>query len=337
VDNRLAKSVIHRCLWQKDREDAMRVAAKIGIPLLTWDFSKEYKREVADYMIREYKAGRTPNPDVMCNHRIKFGVFLEHALRAGADYIATGHYVRLMRKPQNTKLKSQIKHKTQITSYKLLTAKDRNKDQSYFLWTLTQQQLKYCLFPIGDYTKPEVRRMAKKLGLPTADKKDSQGVCFVGPLNMKEFLKRYIKPKKGLVLRLNLNTVVGEHDGAYYYTIGQRHGLDIKDGKGPYYVAHKDIKKNIIYVSNNQQPTTNNQQPRIILKNVNWITKQPKLPAQIEVKIRYRSESIPVIISSDNLGHYILHTTYYILRAVTPGQSAVFYRGNELLGGGVIS
>src|SRR3989338_4245596 len=166
------------CLWRQDREDAMRAAAVLGIPLLTWDFSREYKKEVGDYMIREYKAGRTPNPDVMCNKEIKFGLFLKMALKEGADYIATGHYV----KKQKAKSKKQNHNSKSKIIYRLFQAKDKNKDQSYFLWTLSQEQLKYCLFPIGDYTKPEVRKLAKKFGLPNYDKKDSQGVCFIGPL-----------------------------------------------------------------------------------------------------------------------------------------------------------
>ena len=169
------------CLWQADREDAMRVATAIGIPLLTWDFSKEYKKLVTDYMIREYKSGRTPNPDVMCNKEIKFGLFLKRALKEGADYIATGHYTRIKREILNTKYEILNKSKIQKKEiYKLYQAKDKNKDQSYFLWTLTQKQLKYCLFPVGDLLKPEVRKLAKKFKLPNAEKKDSQGVCFIG-------------------------------------------------------------------------------------------------------------------------------------------------------------
>ena len=211
--------------------------------------------------------------------------------------------------------------------------KDGNKDQSYFLWTLKQEQLQYCLFPVGDYIKPEVRRIAKKFGLSTAGKKDSQGVCFIGHLDMKDFLKKYIKPKKGLVLRFNLNTVVGKHDGVFYYTIGQRHGLDIKDGKGPYYVVRKDIKKNIIYVSSGTPQNTNHKSQ---ITNVNWITEQPKLPAQIEVKIRYRSDSIPVVINLRNASYHLTTLPLYQLKSVTPGQSAVFYKGEEMLGGGII-
>ena len=320
------------CLWQRDREDAMRVAAKLGIPLLTWDFSKEYKKEVTDYMIREYKTGRTPNPDVMCNKHIKFGLFLRKALKEGADYIATGHYVRIRpitnnQRPMTRKIQSK---KSSAISHRLFVARDKNKDQSYFLWTLTQDQLKHCLFPIGDYTKPEVRQMARKFGLPTADKKDSQGVCFVGPLDMKNFLKNYIKPEKGEILDTKGN-LVGSHDGIFYYTIGQRHGLDIKNGQGPYYVVSKDIKKNIIYVGSEKE--LGGQTARV--KNLNWVSEKSKLPGEISIKIRYRSESIPARLTI----HHPLSTIHFLKqpRAVTPGQSAVFYRDDELLGGGIIA
>src|SRR3989344_5231819 len=172
------------CMWQGDREDAMRATSVLGIPFLTWDFSKEYKKEVGDYMIREYKAGRTPNPDVMCNKEIKFGLFLKKSLKEGADFIATGHYVRIKPITNDQRLITKEKKSEKsslVISNKLLVAKDKNKDQSYFLWTLTQKQLSKCLFPIGDYIKPEVRKLAAKFGLPNHDKKDSQGVCFIGP------------------------------------------------------------------------------------------------------------------------------------------------------------
>ncbi|TSD02101.1 MAG: tRNA-specific 2-thiouridylase MnmA, partial [Parcubacteria group bacterium Athens0714_24] len=216
------------CTWKEDRRDAMRVCAKLDIPFITIDAEKEYKKEVVDYMIREYKAGRTPNPDVMCNRYIKFGVFLKKALEMGADYIATGHYVKLNKN-------------------KLLQAKDLNKDQSYFLWTLTQKQLKYCLFPIGNLTKPEVREIARKNNLSTAEKRDSQGVCFIGEFDIMDFLKKYIKPRKGKVINLE-NKIVGEHNGVNFYTIGQRHGLS-RGGGIPYYIVAKDAKKNLLIVA----------------------------------------------------------------------------------------
>ncbi len=295
-----------KCLWEQDREDAMRVATVLDIPLLTWDFSKEYKKEVTDYMIREYKAGRTPNPDVMCNKHIKFGLFLRQAIIEGADFIATGHYVRK-------------------NSDKLLAARDKNKDQSYFLWTLTQQQLKYCLFPIGDYIKPEVRKLAKKFGLPVYDKKDSQGICFIGPLDMEEFLKNNIKPKRGPIINQDGNAI-GEHDGAYYYTIGQRHGLDIGNGAGPYYVTGKDLKKNIIFVGKEENLKSN----IVRVSEINWL-KKTKLPAKVEIKIRYRTGSEKAILNKDGVIKFNKPQ-----RAITPGQSAVFYHKQELLGGGVL-
>ncbi|OGZ26807.1 MAG: tRNA 2-thiouridine(34) synthase MnmA, partial [Candidatus Nealsonbacteria bacterium RIFCSPLOWO2_12_FULL_39_31] len=180
------------CNWKEDRRDAMRVCAKLGMPFITVDAEKEYKKEVVDYMISEYKAGRTPNPDIMCNKSVKFGVFLKKALAMGADYIATGHYARLRLKIKNKK--------SNLKTYELAIAKDLNKDQSYFLWTLTQEQLKYCLFPLGGLLKSEVRKIAKKNDLATAEKEESQGVCFIGEFNMEDFLKKYIKQKKGKVV-----------------------------------------------------------------------------------------------------------------------------------------
>ncbi len=295
------------CLWQKDREDALRAASVLGIPFLTWDFSKEYKKEVTDYMIKEYRSGRTPNPDVMCNKEIKFGLFLKKALKNGANLIATGHYVR--QKKGNSGLWQAI---------------DKNKDQSYFLWTLTPKQIRYCLFPIGEYVKPEVRKMAKKYGLPNHDKKDSQGVCFIGPLDMKSFLKNYIRPKPGKIIENG--KVIGKHDGVCYYTIGQRHGLDIKNGQGPYYVTKKDIKKNTVYVG--KDIDLKNRVARVA--DINWL-KKIKLPTNIEVKIRYRTRTEKA--SLNKKGELKFKKP---IRAITPGQSAVFYRGEELLGGGIL-
>jgi len=294
------------CLWQQDREDALRSAAACGIPLKTWNFSAEYKKSVTDYMIREYRAGRTPNPDVMCNKEIKFGLFLKKALKEGADYIATGHYVKL----QNGKL---------------YQAKDDNKDQSYFLWTLTPEQLKHCLFPIGDYIKPAVRKLAKKFNLPNHAKKDSQGVCFIGPLDMKEFLTKYIKPKPGKILHTD-GRLIGTHDGVYYYTIGQRHGLNIKDGAGPYYVVAKDTKKNIIYVGDNGDTTSLTAR----VGEFNWLIK-PKFPITLDTKVRYRTKSSKATLSKNGVLKFAKPE-----RAVTSGQSAVFYKHGRLLGGGII-
>jgi len=294
------------CIWKQEREDAMRVAVALDIPFKTWDFSKEYEKEVVSYMIHEYRAGRTPNPDVMCNKEIKFGLFFEKAVTEGVDYIATGHYI--------------IKK-----GNKLYQAKDDNKDQSYFLWTLREKQIKKCLFPIGDYIKPEIRKLAKKFKLPNAKKKDSQGVCFIGPLDVKQFLKTYIKPKKGKILCDR--KIIGEHDGAFYYTIGQRHGLNIKLGGGPYYVISKDFKKNIIYVGKE----TELYSTECTIEKLSWINEAPIFPAKIDVKIRYRTKSIKAVLSKNGNLKFIKPAS-----AITSGQSAVFYRGQRLLGGGII-
>ena len=294
------------CLWKQDREDAMRAASAIGIPLLTWDVAKQYKKSVTDYMIREYKSGRTPNPDVMCNKEIKFGLFLKQALKEGADYIATGHYI-------------------EKKGAKLLQAKDQNKDQSYFLWTLTSQQVEKCLFPIGSYTKPDVRKLAKKFKLPNHAKKDSQGVCFIGPLDMKEFLVSYIKPKKGAILNM-AGKKIGTHDGVYYYTLGQRHGLNIGLGTGPYYVIAKDIKRNTITVGTDAEAVARETK----VSEYSWLSK-PAFPARLDVKVRYRTKSVKATLDAKGVLKFDKPE-----RAVTPGQSAVFYRGKELLGGGII-
>lgn len=296
------------CLWKEDREDAMRAASVLGIPLLTWDFSKQYKKHVTDYMIREYKAGRTPNPDVMCNKEIKFGLFYKKAMKADADFIATGHYVR-------------------AKAGKLFIAKDKNKDQSYFLWTLKKNIVEKCLFPIGDYIKPEVRKMAKKFGLSNYAKKDSQGVCFIGPLDMKDFLTKYIKPRNGKIIHVD-GRAIGDHDGASYYTIGQRHGLNIGIGGGPYYVVAKDLKKNIVYVGIEKDLLSRKTK----IKNISWISEGIKLPGAVSVRLRYRAGLKNAIL--DRNGSLTLKSPE---RAITEGQSAVFYRGGQMLGGGVIS
>jgi len=330
------------CNWQEDRRDAARVAAKLGIKFKVWDFSKEYGDKVTNYMISSYRRGITPNPDVMCNKEIKFGLFLKKALAEGADFIATGHYARLRREfpISNSQFPNNFNFRRRTSEdYKLLKAKDKNKDQSYFLWTLTQKQLKHCFFPIGDYTKPEVRKLAKKFGLHTHAKKDSQGVCFVGQLDVKDFLKGYIKPREGEIklletsLSVQAGKTIGHHDGVYYYTIGQRHGLDIKVGGGPYFVVGKDIKKNIIYVTTDEKNLASDVAE---IGKINWVSQQPSLPAKVGVKIRYRSESIPAEISKGTKPGVLIVKFKKPARAVTPGQSAVFYRGELVLGGGVI-
>ena len=299
------------CIWKTDRQDAMRVCAKLKIPFLTWDFSKEYEKEVGKYMIDSYKKGITPNPDVMCNKIIKFGYFFDKAMESGADFVATGHY-------------AQIKNKSSLPS--LLKSKDKNKDQTYFLYAIKKNQLNRILFPVGNLEKPEVRKLAKKIGLENAAKKDSQGVCFIGQFNMKEFLKMYIKPKTGKILDLRGN-FVGNHDGVYYYTIGQRHGLDIKNGQGPYFVVKKDLKKNIIYVGGKKDL----QFRKAKIVNINWIEKPENFPVVLDVRARYRAPLKKATL--DRNGNVVFKKGE---RAITSGQSAVFYKGNKVLGGGVI-
>ena len=308
------------CNWKEDRRDAMRVCAKLGIPFITVDAEKEYKKEVVDYMIREYKIGRTPNPDITCNKSVKFGVFLKKALAMGADYIATGHYVRLKRNLKN---------------YELDIAKDLTKDQSYFLWTLTQRQLKYYLFPLGDWLKSEVRNIAKENSLATAEKEESQGVCFIGEFNMEDFLKKYIKPKKGEVITAD-GKIIGEHNGLAFYTIGQRHGFGFGGGEGgPYYIAEKDFKNNRLIVADKKEEK-NFSRKEVAVENTNWISAVPKIGKKYQARIRYRQplEECEVAEISKNSTKIIFKNPQ---RAVTPGQSLVVYDGEEMVGGGVIS
>ncbi|MBI4691872.1 MAG: tRNA 2-thiouridine(34) synthase MnmA [Candidatus Terrybacteria bacterium] len=325
------------CDWKEDRRDAMRVCAKLGISFITIDAEKEYKRDVVDYMLREYKAGRTPNPDVMCNKNIKFGIFLKKALSLGADYIATGHYVKI----ENCKLK---------------IARDLNKDQSYFLWTLTQKQLKHCLFPIGDLLKPQVRELARKNNLPTAEKDESMGVCFIGEFPMADFLKKYIKPKKGKVVTAD-GKIVGEHEGVMFYTIGQRHGWgglarrSFSEGGVPYYIVAKNIKKNLIIVADKAREEKFYKK-EVEIENINWVSgKPPSSGKTYKARIRYRQplQSCKIEFQkglnkmrSLKFGNILVKFSKP-QRAVTPGQSLVIYDGpsssagkKTMLGGGII-
>ncbi len=311
------------CTWREDRLDAMRVAAHLDIPFITMDLEKEYKKEIVDYMVREYKAGKTPNPDVMCNKYIKFGAFLEKALGMGADRVATGHYARLEQKDSTTKL---------------LIGVDCNKDQSYFLWMLKQKQLQKSLFPIGEYEKSKVRDMARKFGLSTAEKKDSQGLCFVGKLDMKEFLKEFIPEKRGNVLNEE-GKVVGWHDGVYFYTLGQRHGFTVTE-KGthdsPYFVSGKNIDANTITVSFKKESGELAQSRiEVELDNVNWISGEfPDTNKTYTARVRYRQELQSCrIASGDGSETKIM---FEIPQIANPGQSLVVYNKDECLGGGVI-
>jgi len=322
------------CQWKEDRLDAMRVCAVLGVSFLDLDLEEEYKRDVFDYMVSEYKQGRTPNPDVMCNKKIKFGAFLDFALKNGADYIATGHYV------QKNHLALEALNKSFSASsakWRLLAGRDEGKDQSYFLWTLTQEQLKYCLFPIGGYQKSEVRKMAKKFDLPTAQKKDSQGLCFVGKVDMKEFLQRFIPQKAGNVLNQD-GEVIGRHEGIFYYTIGQRHGFEIKkkgtDDK-PYYIIAKDLKKNILVVSNTKIQNIKSREVRPPeVEGVNWILGEvPDLSKKYQARIRYRQvlQDCKLVGKGEKI-----FIKFDKKQNTASGQSIVIYDGEICLGGGVV-
>ncbi len=341
---------------EKDAEDARRVAEHLKIQFYVWDFEEEYKKKVVDYMVRGYKKGITPNPDVMCNREIKFGLFLERALKMGADYVATGHYVRLCRKSDpNTpnyiripRKKDDSEHSDEFVGsgrYSLAIAKDPNKDQSYFLWTLTQKQLQHCLFPIGDYLKPKVREIARRAGLPTADKKDSQGICFLGMVSMDEFLDKYIPKKKGDVLDAR-GKKIGEHIGAHFYTIGQRQGIgNIKHQKGnqvhrPVYVSKKDVRRNVVVVEEEGSPALYRSVAR--LSDLNIINpigpkKDKRTKINVWARVRYRqplSFARLIIKTGDKAELSFIDPQKF----VAEGQSAVFYdKKGRMLGGGVIT
>ncbi len=321
--------------WVDERRDAIRVAAKLGIPLLTFDFEKEYRKQVVDYMFRGYKAGRTPNPDIQCNKLIKFPLFLKKAIKMGADFIATGHYVRLGFRSKNLEFRGKIKKSLNSKSYILYSGRDSAKDQSYFLWTLTQDQLKYCLFPIGDYLKSETRQMAEKLGLQNALKKGTSGICFIGEVKLREFLKKKIKEKPGKIITTE-GKVVGRHPGIFYFTIGQRHGLEVS-GEKPYYVAAKDVKNNVLIVAEGENnPALYRKE--IELKDVNFINPQAAANKRqlVLARVRYRQPLSQAIIYKKGRNYNLIFKKPQ--KFVASGQSAVFYsKTEELLGGGVIS
>lgn len=302
------------CPWKEDYQDAKRVAVRLGIPFKLYDFEREYRSKVVDYMIEGYKSGITPNPDIMCNQEVKFKLFLATALADGADMIATGHYAR-------------------IKDGQLLTGDDANKDQSYFLYRVTEDALRHSLMPIGDYEKPRVREIAKKLGLNTAQKKDSQGICFVGKVGIKEFLQQFVTTEPGNIIDQN-GMVISEHDGALFYTIGQRHGL--KTGGGlPYYVVGKNMEKNEVYV------TTDLQDKRLWsgsfeIASPHWINNEPFSAGNYTVRTRYRAERIAVTALEQLAGGTWRIQIKDEVRALTPGQSAVIYEGERVVGGGIV-
>lgn len=306
-----------KCPWAEDLADAKRVAVKLGIDFEVWDFEEAYREKVVEYMLTEFRKGNTPNPDIMCNQEIKFKLFYEKAIEAGADFIATGHYAR-------------VKKST------LMRAVDENKDQTYFLYRISKEALTHTIFPIGEMKKPEVKKLAEKHNLHNAYKKESMGVCFVGEVGMKDFLKEYIDVEPGEIRESESEKVLGYHEGAVFYTIGQRHGLYLNGEKGtvndgmPYYVVKKDIKNNIVYVSKN----LNHEAiwtKKIKLKDLFIRTDELKSETQVLVRLRHRAPLVPATFNGETL--------YFEKEIKRPasGQSAVLYDNEICLGGGIIA
>src|SRR5258708_6227389 len=343
-------TISNECPWLDDSNDAMIVAQHLGIPFQAIDLSKEYKERIVDYMFAEYKVGRTPNPDILCNREIKFDIFLNAALKLGADYVATGHYPR--------KAETEVGGKK---VYQLLAGKDPNKDQSYFLCQLTQAQLSKALFPIGELLKPEVRAIAKKAGLATAEKKDSQGLCFIGKVHLPDFLQQRLEPKKGKVIEvlagssvfkngiskeelvaetepyhfsIGSGEVVGEHNGAHFYTIGQRRGLNLGGFEKPLFVIGTDTEKNIIYTGMGEDhPGLYRKGLFIPAQDEHWVREDLKLKLgeskRFLARIRYRQPLEECTLHQKENGLYIIFNRPQ--RGVTPGQFAAWYTGYDLI------
>ena len=349
-------TISNECPWLEDSNDAMIVAESLGIPFQTIDLSAEYKERIVDYMFDEYKSGRTPNPDVLCNREIKFDIFLKACLELNADYVATGHYCR--------KEEEVVEGKK---VYKLLAGKDLNKDQSYFLCQLNQEQLSQALFPIGELTKPEVREIAGEIGLITAEKKDSQGLCFIGKVKLPTFLQQQLEPKEGEVVevlkglpkfdnrfvsedvkllcqRTSLGhedgEVIGKHNGAHYYTIGQRKGLNIGGKAEPLFVLEKDVKENLIYVGQGgEHPGLLRKGLRVDSGDIHWVRDDLLLKEEesssYDVRFRYRQDLVAAELFMKNDGLYVVFDE--LQNGIASGQFVAWYSGDELIGSGVIS
>lgn len=345
-----------KCPWADDLADAKRVAVQLGIDFKVFDFENEYKHKVVDYMIEEYKRGRTPNPDIMCNQEVKFKLFLEAALEDGADMIATGHYARVFH-DQSGQLAANHSEKLHAGLAKgpdalsssgsrnsersaahlpvatLKMAKDTNKDQTYFLYRVTGEALAKTLFPLGEFTKPEVREMAKARGLFTAAKKDSQGICFVGKIGIREFLSQYVEQKPGDIIDKKTGKVLGHHDGAIFYTLGQRHGLELGGGL-PYYVVGKDMDKNEVYVTTDLNDDTLWKKD-ITLSSVHWIN-QASQNGTYHIRTRHRASLMSAHLTTLDTGEVTLSLDESE-RAIAAGQSVVIYDQDICLGGGIIT
>ena len=354
-------TISNECPWLEDSNDAMLVAEKLNIPFQVVDLSEQYKERIVDYMFKEYEIGRTPNPDVLCNKEIKFDVFMKIALELGADYVATGHYCR----------KGSI-HKDGVEIFQLLAGKDTNKDQSYFLCQLSQKQLSKSLFPIGELTKPEVREIAKKLDLITAEKKDSQGLCFIGKVRLPEFLQQKLQPKEGNIIMIPENspvfnktatvfaskeeelaflskkytylpkdgTIVGKHQGAHYFTNGQRKGLAVGGTKEPLFVIDTNVIDNIIYAGEGKNHLglyrkclyITNEELHFVRQD---LALENEETLEVTARIRYRQPLQKATLFKVDKGIYLLFNVPQ--SAITAGQFAVWYLGNELIGSGVIA
>ncbi|MBT8264774.1 MAG: tRNA 2-thiouridine(34) synthase MnmA [Muriicola sp.] len=355
-------TISEECPWLEDSNDALIVAEKLGIPFQTVDLSVEYKERIVDYMFREYELGRTPNPDVLCNREIKFDVFLKIALQLGADYVATGHYCR----------KGTIQNQDGTTNYQLLAGKDGNKDQSYFLCQLSQEQLSKTLFPIGELTKPQVRQIAAENDLITADKKDSQGLCFIGKVRLPDFLQQQLKPKEGVIIEVPSDAsqyqgtlpafedkqeelafysekphyqvedgkIVGAHQGAHYFTIGQRKGLDVGGTKEPLFVIDTDVTENVIYTGQGKQhPGLYRRTLFVSNEELHWVRPDLALNTDeslaVMARIRYRQPLQKATLYKIDGGLYVDFEEKQA--AITEGQFVAWYLGEELVGSGVIS
>jgi len=338
------------CPWADDLADAKRVAVQLSIPFKVYDFQKEYKQKVVDYMIEQYKRGQTPNPDIMCNQEVKFKLFLETALTDGADMIATGHYARVdyltkaspipfakTRSTASVNNLVSLNRKGSVSAKGigeaphslLLRARDELKDQTYFLYRITGTALAKTLFPIGEIaSKAEVRKLAKKFGLATAEKKDSQGICFVGKVGIREFLSQYVQTKPGDIIDQPTGKVLGRHDGAIFFTLGQRHGLDVGGGL-PLYVVGKDMKKNEVYVTTDLADQSL-WRTTLNLSDIHWINQFSLQGQSLQVRLRHRAPLVDCAFKGKTL------TLATPQRAIATGQSAVFYNKAQCLGGGII-
>lgn len=349
-------TISNECPWLEDSNDALLVAEKLGIPFQTVDLSEQYQEKIVDYMFREYEKGRTPNPDVLCNREIKFDVFMKIALSLGADYVATGHYCR----------KGEIEVNG-VKTYQLLAGADDNKDQSYFLCQLSQEQLAKSLFPIGELTKPEVREIAAEMELITAEKRDSQGLCFIGKVRLPEFLQQKLRPKEGQIIEIDkdnpiysaevdnsdlevisrkrtyspeMGKLVGKHQGAHYFTIGQRKGLNVGGTTEPLFIIATDIETNTIYTGKgNQHPGLFRKALFVSNEELHWIRTDLSLSVgetlKVRARIRYRQPLQEAILHQQENGMYIVFSEPQ--SAITEGQFVAWNLGDELVGSGVIS